>query len=79
MKEKIVGVIESVLELTPDQAQNIGMDDDLIAFGLDSLNSIEVVVNMESEFDIQIEDEDLLLSNISTINLLQKLVEKYID
>lgn len=78
MKEKIARIIGMVLELAPEQMKNIRGDEDLVELGLDSLNAIEVIVNLESEFNIQVEDEDLLLNNISTIEKLQKLVEKYL-
>lgn len=79
MVEKIYKIIEDVLKLTAEEIEKVTEDTDLIEVGMDSLNAIEVVVNIENEFDIQVEDEDLLLSNISTVRLLQELVNKYIS
>lgn len=77
MEEKIKEILGTVLELTPEQVEAIGVEDDLIALGLDSLNSIEVIVNLECEFGIQVDDEDLLLDNIASVHLLMELIEKY--
>ncbi|HCW05376.1 MAG TPA: acyl carrier protein [Clostridium sp.] len=77
MEEKIKEILGTVLELTPEQIEAIGVEDDLIALGLDSLNSIEVIVNLECEFGIQVDDEDLLLDNIASVHLLMELIEKY--
>ena len=77
MEEKIKEILGTVLELTPEQIETIGVEDDLIALGLDSLNSIEVIVNLECEFGIQVDDEDLLLDNIASVHLLMELIEKY--
>lgn len=77
MEEKVKEILGTVLELTPEQVEAIGVEDDLIALGLDSLNSIEVIVNLECEFGIQVDDEDLLLDNIASVHLLVELLEKY--
>lgn len=77
MEEKVKEILGTVLELTPEQVEAIGVEDDLIALGLDSLNSIEVIVNLECEFGIQVDDEDLLLDNIASVHLLMELIEKY--
>lgn len=77
MEEKVKEILETVLELTPEQVEAIGVEDDLIALGLDSLNSIEVIVNLECEFGIQVDDEDLLLDNIASVHLLMELIKKY--
>lgn len=77
MEEKVKQILGTVLELTPEQVEAIGVEDDLIALGLDSLNSIEVIVNLECEFGIQVDDEDLLMDNIASVHLLMELIEKY--
>lgn len=70
MLEKIKEIVGTVLELDEVQIEKINIDSDLLELGLDSLNAIEVIVNLESEFDIEVEDEDLMIDNLSTIDLL---------
>ncbi len=77
MEEKLKEIVAAVLELSEDEAEKLDPDTDLLSLGLDSMTCVEVVVNLEEEFDITIDEEDLLVENMSTIALLQKLVEKY--
>lgn len=79
MNEKIKKIIKNVLKLEIDQINSIDDDADLIMYGLDSLNAIEIIVNLENEFDIIVEDEDLLIENLSSINLLVKMINKYLE
>ncbi len=75
MLEKIKEIVGTVLELDEVQIEKINIDSDLLELGLDSLNAIEVIVNLESEFDIEVEDEDLMIDNLSTIDLLCNLIK----
>lgn len=76
MNEKIIEILVNVLDLEGD-SQMIGEDDDLTEIGLNSLNAIEIVVNLESEFDIQVDDDDLLIDNLASVKLLRELIERY--
>lgn len=77
MLEKIKEIVGTVLELNEAQIENLNINADLLELGLDSLNAIEVIVNLESQFDIEVEDEDLMIDNLSTIDMLCDLVKKY--
>ncbi|WP_281884480.1 acyl carrier protein [Paenibacillus sp. YYML68] len=51
---------------------------DLRSEGLDSIKMIEFIVNLEVEFDIQIDDQDLLVENFSTVHKITTLLsQKY--
>lgn len=76
MNEKIIEILVNVLKLEGD-SQMIGEDDDLIEIGLNSLNAIEIVVNLENEFDVQVDDDDLLIDNLASVKLLRELIERY--
>ena len=72
MKEKIINIIK---ELQPDieirdNGLNIPFDD----FGLDSLDVLEIVIKVETDFDTNLDDYDINKTN--TINDLIKAVEK---
>lgn len=75
MKERIKEIVVTVLELSDDIA--LDYDTDLQELGLDSMTCVEVVVNIEDEFGVTIDESDLLVENMATIELLEKLVEKY--
>lgn len=77
MEEKLREIVASVLELSEDTAENLDSDADLTEMGLDSMTCVEVVVNLEDEFGITVEEEDLLVENMSTIARLAELVQKY--
>ena len=79
MEEKIKEIVVTVLELSQDDADMIYEDTDLTEYGLDSMTCVEVVVNLEEEFGITVDEEDLLVENMSTIAGIKDLVEKYED
>lgn len=50
-------------------------DDNLMEIGLDSLEMIRIIVAIEREFDFEFSDEDLVISNFSTIgNIAESIV-----
>lgn len=71
-------VITKKISEVLNRAADIDFETDLRNGGLDSIKTIEFIVNLEVEFDIQIDDQDLLVENFSTINKVTKLLsEKY--
>ncbi len=79
MEDRIKEIIVTVLELSEDDAKQITEDTDLLEYGLDSMTCVEMVVNLEEEFGITVDEEDLLVENMSTISKIKDLVEKYED
>ena len=77
MFEQIKEIVGTVLELEESQIDALTEDTDLLEIGLDSMTCVEIVVNLEAEFDITVEEEDLLVENMATIALLEELVKKY--
>lgn len=70
VKEIIIEVLE--LEMTVAELP----DQDLIVFlGMNSVDALEILINVENEFDIEIDEENL---NTQLIDSLSKLVD-YID
>lgn len=70
MEEVIRNEIGEILEI--EDIGSLDKDVDLKEYGMDSLNAIEIVVALETEFGIEFEEEDLLLDNLCSI---QKLIE----
>ncbi|MEH6989560.1 acyl carrier protein [Cytobacillus firmus] len=52
--------------------------DDLFEKGLDSISFIRIIVLLEDELNIEIEDDDILLENFHSINMICNLIHKYI-
>lgn len=76
--EKIIrNKIKEVVGL--ENAENILGDKDLRDDGLDSLNAIELIVELEMEFAIEFDEDDLLVERINTVDKIVELVKKYIE
>lgn len=55
---------------------NITDTDSLFEKGIDSMNMLIILNEIENIFDIRIPDEELLISNFESINQIVKLVIK---
>ena len=64
-----------VFRVEPLSVKNRAGDLPLGLLGLDSLNCMDIVVNLEEEFNIVFQDEELLLDNLNTIAKLTAVVE----
>lgn len=76
MTSKITELISRVLKC---DMPIIGESDNLIELGMDSLKAIELVVRLEETFDIMIDEEDLLIENLSTVLDIQELVVRCME
>ncbi|WP_256711173.1 phosphopantetheine-binding protein [Paenibacillus sp. FSL H7-0331] len=70
-------MLERVLKQGREVLESIGPDDDLIEYNLNSILVVELVVELEIAFGIEIDDDDLLTENVSTLRRIQELVGKY--
>lgn len=77
MEEQIKSIIADILSLTDEQIENLTLETDLFEIGLDSMIAIELIVHLESEFDILIDDDDLSMDNVRKISEIISLVNKY--
>ena len=69
--EKVREILCEQLEIDPDE---ITLDTDLISdLGADSLDLVDFVMSLESEFDKEIPDEDI--ENIKTIGDIVSYIE----
>lgn len=76
MITKIIKITKEVLKC---ENIDIGENEDLVELGLDSLKAIELVVGLEAEFDIMVDEDDLLIENLYTISSIGKLITKYME
>lgn len=71
-------VVIACLEPLFNGMSEISLDSDLLELGMDSMNFIRLVVNLEEQFDIEIKDEDITLANFSSVNSILNIVENYL-
>ena len=72
MKNKIKKIIEDICG-KQDFNFNTSLSMDL---SLDSLSFIRVISEIENEFNINFDDEDLDIDKIDSINKISKIIEK---
>ncbi|KAL5760297.1 hypothetical protein ACOSP7_018810 [Xanthoceras sorbifolium] len=74
--QKVCDIVRKQLALSADV--ELTPESKFSALGADSLDTVEIVMNLEEEFDISVEEESS--QNISTVqeaaDLIEKLVEK---
>lgn len=66
---EVINRIDSI-NATPDKTS-----DDLAAAGMDSLSFIQMVVELEAEFECEIPDEYLLITELNTVDKIYTLLE----
>lgn len=75
-KERVIRYVSDACALTePD----IRAETELSALSLDSLSFVELIVNLESEFEIEFEDEELNIYDYSTVDDIILLVRRKIN
>lgn len=74
MQEKIAALLKEINDKDDVKDFNLNLfENDM----LDSLGIAQLVASMEETFHIEIDPEDILPENFSTINEISALVEKY--
>lgn len=74
-KNEVISIIEKVLEIEGFDGNTV---QDLREIGMDSLLFIRLVVEIEEHFEIEIDDEDLLMDNFITLDNILQVVSKYV-
>jgi len=82
VREKDLKIFETVRNIV---AQQLGVDEKLVTLeanfandlGADSLDTVELVMAIEEEFDIEIPDEDA--EKIATLNQAVKFIEQAVS
>ena len=74
--DKILGSVRAFLSRA-FEGRDLSDDDDIFALGFgNSLFAIQMVTFVEGEFSIEIDSEDLEMSNFRSINAVSALVER---
>lgn len=77
-RSNVINILSEALDVDINVLSQIGDDEDICPYGLDSIKGIQAIVLLEEEFHIELDDEDLLIENVNTINKIKKTFEKYI-
>lgn len=75
VSERVIAVIADELRLQTDEVKpEHSLEDDL---GADSLDSIEILMSLEEEFDVCISDDDAM--DVRTVQDAIDMVSKYVE
>lgn len=72
--ERVICKVKDKLNINSE----VSIVDDLSSFGLDSFGSIDLILDLEDEFNITFESEDLFIDNISTLEKIIDLIKRKI-
>lgn len=75
MLENYIEVVIEKVNFILQSDKKIGLDDDLIFLGMNSISSIKLIVLLEETFNTTFDDEALLFENFSTINKIIGILE----
>ncbi len=65
-----------VLNLLPDiSSEELLEDTDIFGLGLDSINAMTLVFNLQDAFDIQFESEEISFENFRTVGDIVELIK----
>lgn len=82
MTDKIIQptkIMELVRQSCALEEENIRLDTKLNEISLDSLSFISLIVNLEQEFDMEFDDEELNIYDWETVQEIVNLVEEKIN
>lgn len=72
--QRIIGILNTALDDLKLAEDNC--DVDFSALDIDSIAFITIVVALEEEFDCEIPDEKLLISEMNTVNKIYKVLKE---
>jgi acyl carrier protein len=65
-----------VLNLLPDiSSEELSEDTDIFGLGLDSINAMTLVFNLQDAFDIQFESDEISFENFRTVADIVELIK----
>ena len=77
VKEKIKDIIVSRLK-DEEKIRTLEYDTPLLSLGIDSILALSILVEIEEEFNIEIDDSDLNMDKIRNISSFAELIANYI-
>ncbi len=74
---RLVKAIFEILMIDEGEYDNDFEDRDLIAYNLDSLVAVQIIIWMEKEFGIEIDLEKLEMDNLKSIKNMRDFLKEY--
>ena len=68
-----------VLGLCNEDVKDIEFDQDLYSVGINSIDRIRIIVEIEKLYDLEIEEEDYVEKNFTCINAIWRMVNKNLN
>lgn len=78
VKEKIKGIIISRLK-DENKIRTLEYNTPLLSLGIDSILALSILVEIEDEFNIEIDDSDLNMDKIRNINSFAELIDSHMS
>lgn len=82
IKEEIIEIVNANLKEENEKSVGIDViqeDCDLSQIGMDSITFIHVIVALEEEFNIEIPDEKLLISEMNTVSKIEDVISDVLN
>lgn len=76
IEKKIRDIIFQQVESLSDISHSISIKENLVLHGLDSLSFAKIMVEIEQQFDITVELEDMVMNKCISIELLIEFVSR---
>lgn len=73
----IKSVVKNVLGLSQGIIDSINETEDLRNYNLDSLSAVQLLAELEDEFKIEFDFDDLNIEKVTTLRNIYYLLEKY--
>ncbi|WP_164779571.1 acyl carrier protein [Paenibacillus kobensis] len=72
IEELVIGCLKEVFK----DGQHVDKSSKLLEMGMDSINFIRLVVDLEGVFNIDVPDEEVLLDNFKSVDSVSDIVER---
>jgi acyl carrier protein len=70
-------VKEVILAILPDVSnEDLNEDSDIFSLGLDSINAMTLVSNLQDAFDVQLDTNEIIFENFQSLATIAEMVEK---
>lgn len=73
IREIVSNIMKDMLLVSIDEIED---DSSLYSVGIDSINVIEIVIELEEKLNIQFREDDLDMENFQTINSINDICSK---
>lgn len=77
MEEKIIDIICANTYVDSEELKELGNDCVLTELGLDSINIVYVIGELEAEFGFTMKQNDMMFVKLDTVNKIKNLINSY--